>query len=137
MLRFLPDVFNDTFDELWSDPFFKKNSNYMRTDVRELDGNYLLDMELPGYKKEDITLELKDGYLNISALRNSTNEEKDDQGNILRQERYSGSCSRSFYVGENVKEGDIKASFENGELKITVPKNETPQVENKRYIPIE
>ena len=86
----------------------------MKTDVREVDGNYLLDMELPGYKKEDIHLELKDGYLNITAARNSSNEEKDDVGNIIRQERYSGSCTRNFYVGDSIREEDIRASFDNG-----------------------
>ena len=100
-------------------------------------GNYLLDMELPGYKKEDIHLDLKDGYLNITAAKNSSNEEKDDKGNIIRQERYSGSCARSFYVGNAIREEDIRASFDNGELKITFPKEESRKVEEKRFIPIE
>ena len=77
MMRFLPDVFTDTFEDMWKDPFFTKSNSCMKTDVRELDGNYLLDMELPGYKKEDIHLDLKDGYLNITAAKNSSNEEKD------------------------------------------------------------
>ena len=91
----------------------------MKTDITEKDGNYTLDMELPGCKKEDIHLELNDGYLNVSASHNTSKDEKDDKGNVIRQERYSGTFSRSFYVGENVKEEDIKASYENGELKIT------------------
>lgn len=137
MMRFLPDVFTDTFEDMWKDPFFTKSSSCMKTDVHEIDGNYLLDMELPGYKKEDIHLELKDGYLNITAAKNSSNEEKDDKGNIIRQERYSGSCARSFYVGDSIREEDIGASFDNGELKITFPKEESRKVEEKRFIPIE
>ena len=84
--------------------------------------SYMLDMELPGCKKEDIHLELNDGYLNVSASHNTSKDEKDDKGNVIRQERYSGTFSRSFYVGENVREEDIKASYDNGELKITFPK---------------
>lgn len=108
----------------------------MKTDITEKDGNYLLDMELPGCRKEDIHLELNDGYLNISAARNSTQEEKDNKGNIIRQERYSGSFSRSFYVGENIKEEDIRASYDNGELKITFPK-EVEKVPERKTIMIE
>ena len=136
MMRFLPDLFTDTFEDMWHEPFSTKNS-YMRTDVREVDGNYLLDMELPGYKKEDIQLDLQDGYLTITAARNSSNEEKDDRGNIIRQERYSGSCSRKFYVGSNIRREDIHASFANGELNITLPKHDMKIAEEKHYIPIE
>lgn len=139
-MKFLPglNLFDDAFDDMFFDPIFtKKNSNIMKTDVTEKDGNYLLDMELPGYGKDDIQIELKDGYLNISASKNTSNEEKDDKGNIIRQERYSGSCSRSFYVGENVKETDIKAKFENGELKIVLPADAPKKVEEKKFIAIE
>lgn len=136
-MKLLPGLFNDSFDDFFKDPFFKHSSELMKTDIHEVDNGYLLDMELPGYRKEDIQLELKDGYLNIQAERNTNDEEKDDKGNIIRQERYSGTCSRSFYVGETVKESDIKASFENGELKITVPKMDAPAVEEKRYIRID
>lgn len=93
-------------------------------------------MELPGCKKEDIHLELNDGYLNVSASHNTSKDEKDDKGNVIRQERYSGTFSRSFYVGENVKEEDIKASYENGELKITFPK-EQEKLPEKNTIMIE
>lgn len=98
-MKFLPglNLFDDAFDDMFFDPIFtKKSSNIMKTDVTEKDGNYLLDMELPGYGKEDIKIELKDGYLNVSASKNTSNEEKDDKGNVIRQERYTGSCSRSF-----------------------------------------
>ena len=97
-MKFLPglNLFDDAFDDMFFDPIFtKKSSNIMKTDVTEKDGNYLLDMELPGYGKEDIKIELKDGYLNVSASKNTSNEEKDDKGNVIRQERYTGSCSRS------------------------------------------
>ena len=94
----------------------------MKTDITEKDGYYTLDMELPGCKKEDIHLELKDGYLNVSAARNAKKEEKDAKGSLVRQERYSGTFSRSFYVGDKLSEEDIKAGYENGELKITFPK---------------
>ena len=87
-------------------------------------------------KKEDIHLELNDGYLNVSASHNTSKDEKDDKGNVIRQERYSGTFSRSFYVGENVKEEDIKASYENGELKITFPK-EQEKLPEKKTIMIE
>ena len=96
-----------------------------------------MNMELPGYKKEDIQMELKDGYLIINATKNIDNEEKDDEGHVIRRERYSGSCSRNFYVGEGIKEEDIKASFDNGELKISIPKDTVKQVEEKKYISIE
>ena len=138
-MKLLPgfNLFDSAFDDLFYDPFVKKTEGYMKTDVTEKDGNYLLDMELPGYKKEDIKLELKDGYLNVSAVRNNETSEKDDQGNIIRQERFSGSGSRSFYVGEGITEKDIKANYDNGELKIIVPKDAPKQVEEKRFIPID
>ena len=125
-MKFYPrsnSFFEDAFDDMFRSPFFtNSNDMCMKTDIAEKDGNYLLDMELPGCRKEDIHLELHDGYLNVSAARNSTQEEKDNKGNIIRQERYSGSFSRSFYVGENIREEDIRASYDNGELKITFPK---------------
>ena len=139
-MKFLPglNLFDDAFDDKFFDPnFTKKSSNIMKTDVTEKDGNYLLDMELPGYGKEDIKIELKDGYLNVSASKNTSNEEKDDKGNVIRQERYTGSCSHSFYVGDGVKETDIKAKFENGELKIVVPVDAPKEVEEKKFIAIE
>lgn len=136
-MKFLPDFFQDTFDELFYDPFFSKSSSYMKTDIKEQDGHYLLDMELPGFKKEDIQLELKNGYLSIHAKRDTNNEEKDKEGNIIRQERFSGNCSRNFYVGEGVKQSDIKANFDNGELKILIPKIDHKEVEEKKVIAIE
>lgn len=136
-MKFLPDIFNDNMEDLFYDPFFSKTSSYMKTDIKEKDGNYLLDMELPGYQKEDLQMELKNGYLNIRAVRNTNKEEKDEKGNIIHQERFSGSCSRNFYVGEGVTQADIKASFENGELKVVIPKIDHKEVEEKKFIPIE
>ena len=111
----------------------------MKTDVKETDAGYELDIDLPGYKKEDVKAELKDGYMTISAEKKSENDEKDDKsGKYLRRERYYGSCSRSFYVGEEVTEEDIKAKFEDGILKISVPKKEPqPAVEQTKTIAIE
>lgn len=127
----------DLFDDLFNDNYTSKTpANLMKTDIMEKNGYYELNMEVPGIQKEDIQLELKDGYLKITATRNSNNEEKDDQGRIVRQERFSGSCSRSFYVGDNVKQQDIKASFENGELKITIPTQAKKEEEETKYIPI-
>lgn len=138
-MKLLPGftAFDDVFENMFSDPFFKGNSNYMRTDVKEVDDNYVLDMELPGFNKDNIQIQLKDGYLNISATKSTNNDEADSQGNIIRQERYSGSCSRSFFVGEDIKPEDIKASYDNGELKISLPKTAPKQITVDNHIPIE
>ena len=109
----------------------------MKTDIREKDGKYMLDIELPGFKKEDIKVALKDGNLTISASHHETQEEKDAKGNVVRQERYSGSCSRSFYVGDSMKESDIKANYANGELKLEMPNPEKKVQEEEKYIAIE
>ena len=109
----------------------------MRTDVKEIDNNYVLEMELPGFNKDDISVELHEGYLTITGTKSSNVDEKDNNGNIIRQERFSGSCSRSFYVGDEVKQEDIKASYNNGELKISLPKTASKQIENRKYIQID
>lgn len=137
-MRFLPgfSLFDDAFNTFFDDSFHQ--NKIMKTDVLEKDGSYILNMELPGFKKEDIKMSLKDGYLTISAQRDDQKEEKDDKGNIVRQERYRGSCKRSFYVGTGLKEEDIKAKFEDGELKVTVPQEEARRIENEtKYISIE
>lgn len=138
-MKLLPGftAFDDVFENMFSDPFFKGNNNYMRTDVKEVNDNYVLDMELPGFNKDNIQIQLKDGYLNISATKSTNNDETDSQGNIIRQERYSGSCSRSFFVGEDIKPEDIKASYDNGELKISLPKSAPKQITTDNHIPIE
>ena len=109
----------------------------MSTDIQDLGDSYQMDMELPGYGKEDVKADLKDGYLTISAEHNSSHDEKDEKGNYVRRERYVGSCQRRFYVGKNVTQEDIRASFENGVLKMIIPKKEAPAVEEKKYIPIQ
>ena len=110
----------------------------MSTDVKESDAGYELHIELPGYKKEDVKAELKEGTLTISASTNTENSEKDENGKYIRRERFCGNCSRSFYVGDAVEQQDIKAKFEDGILKIFVPKKEAkPAVEEKKYITIE
>ncbi len=126
---------------IWMDfPFRTRTStNLMKTDVKETDNSYELDIDMPGFEKGDIKAELKNGYLTISASSSKNNDEKDKDGKYIRKERYSGSCSRSFYVGDDVKQEDIKAKFENGILKVSVPKKEEkPAVEeNNKYIAIE
>lgn len=113
-------------------------SAVMRTDVKESDAGYELHIELPGYKKEDVTAELKDGNLTIAASSKRECEEKKEDGKFIRKERYYGNCKRSFYVGEDVTEEDIKAKFEDGVLKLFVPKKEAkPAVEQKKFITIE
>jgi HSP20 family molecular chaperone IbpA len=110
----------------------------MQTDVEEKDNGYEITMNLPGFKKEDVKGEIKDGYLTVTASTNTSNDEKDKDGKFIRRERYSGTCSRSFYVGEDVTENDIKAKFTDGVLKIAVPKKEAkPAVEESKYIAIE
>ena len=110
----------------------------MKTDVKEKDDAFELDIELPGYSKDNVKAELKDGFLTVSATVEKNNDEKDKDGRYIRRERYSGSCSRSFYVGENVTEADIKAKFDNGILKINVPKIEAkPEIEQNHYVAIE
>jgi len=136
-MRFMPERSRayDLFDDMFAAPVFT-NSALMRTDIHEKDGKYLIDMDLPGFKKEDIQISLYNGNLTVTASRNETNEEKDDKGTLIRQERSSGSCSRSFYVGTGVKEGDIRASFENGTLKLEVPTEKEAEKEETKYIDI-
>ena len=130
------DVFDDMFDGfLTKEPMY--NTSVMKTDVYEKDGYYNLDIELPGYNKEDVQMDIMDGYLNIKATHNVSNEEKDNKGNLVRSERRFGSCSRSFYVGENIKAEDIKAKFDNGILNIVLPSKEQKSIETKQTVTIE
>ena len=137
----MPSIFGeDLFDDFFGYPFrgYEMNSSLMSTDIKDTDGGYEVTMNLPGVKKEDVKAELKDGYLTINASSNSSKDEKDDNGHYIRRERYSGSCSRSFYVGDQVTEADIKAKFEDGTLKLLIPKKEEKHaVEEKKYIAIE
>ena len=116
----------------------KRERNMMKTDIKEKDGNYVLDMDLPGCKKEDVSLKLEDGYLTVGAQRAVDKDEKDDNGNYIKRERYSGSCQRSFYVGNNVQESDIKAKFDSGILHVEIPTDKMNNaIEKKGYIAIE
>ena len=137
----LPSIFGeDLFDDSMDFPFrttrgYQNTHGLMQTDIRETKDGYELDVDLPGYDKKDISLELKDGYLTIRANRN---EEKEDKGHhYLRKERFTGSCSRSFYVGENVKETDVHAKFDNGILKLSFPKEEPKRLSGGSNIAIE
>ena len=139
----MPSIFgenllDDFFDFPFGSNYTATDSSLMKTDIKEMENGYEVTMNLPGVKKEDVKAELKDGCLTISASSNSNKDEKDEEGRYIRRERYSGSCSRSFYVGDAVTEADIKAKFENGTLTMMIPKKEgQPAVENKKYIAIE
>lgn len=134
-MRYYPG-FTHLFDDFFNDSFSSQNGA-LKTDIVEKDGMYELNMEVPGLKKEDIQIELSEGYLKVTANHASDKEEKDAQGKVVRKERYSGSCSRSFYVGDGYKQEDIKASFENGELKITLPTEAKKIEQTKQFISIE
>ena len=136
-----PSIFRDNIvDGFFGNPFGFDNVsvNAMKTDVKETKDGYQLLIDLPGVKKEDIHAELKDGYLTISATTAQNNDEQDSDGNYIRRERYTGSFSRSFYVGEDITETDIKAKFTDGVLNLEIPKKEpVPQVPEKKIIAIE
>ena len=146
----LPSIFRENlFDDMFNDfamfdPFStrdalygKRAKNLMKTDVRETDGTYELDIDLPGFKKEELELHLQDGYLTVSASKGLDKDEKDNEGRYIRRERYSGQCSRSFYVGEVVTENDIRAKFEDGILRLSIPKMEAKKLPERRVIAIE
>ena len=137
---FMPSIFGRTAMDHFSDNALSgyQTSGLMKTDIKETDTAYELAIDLPGVKKEDVKAELKDGYLNIGVSSSKSNDEKDEKGNYIRRERYTGSYSRSFYVGDGVTQDEVKAKFDNGVLKLTVPKKEAaPEVETNKYIAIE
>ena len=152
----LPSIFGESLFDDWMDFPFEKDfekeffpsknplygkhaKNMMKTDVKELDDHFEVDIDLPGFKKDEVSAQLKDGYLTISATKGLVKDEKDKKtGKYIRQERYAGSMSRSFYVGEDISQDEIKAKYENGILQLTIPKKEEkPAVEEKSYIAIE
>ena len=140
----MPSIFGESLlDDFFGfptmDSFVRGNtSGLMQTDVKEKDSDYEITMNLPGFKKEDVKGELKDGYLVVTASTSSDDGEKDKDGKYIRRERYSGTCSRSFYVGDDLTQEDIKAKFEHGTLKLMVPNKENrPKVEETRHITIE
>ena len=136
----MPSIFRDNLlDDFFDFPFDRYGTgSLMNTDIKDTDNGYEVTINMPGVKKEDVKAELRDGYLTIQASTDSNKEEKDSNGRYIRRERYSGSCSRSFYVGEDVQQEDIKAEFKHGILKLFVPKKEVkPVVEEKKHITIE
>lgn len=154
----LPSIFNNNlFDDFFGFPFYYDNraedkaekklyghhaGNLMKTDIKELDNGYELEIDLPGFKKDEIKAELNNGYLTVSAAKglDEDKEDKEDKktGKYIRRERYAGACQRSYYVGEDITEEDIKASFEHGILTLFVPKKEAkPAEEEKKYISIQ
>lgn len=146
----MPSIFGENlFDDFMDFPFEKeffgrknplygkREKNLMKTDVREVEGAYELDIDLPGFKKDEVTARLENGYLTISAAKGLNKDEQDKEGNYIRRERYTGAMSRSFYVGEDVRQEDIHAKFEDGILRLSVPKQEKKQVEENKFIAIE
>ena len=144
----VPSIFSDRFFDDWMVPSFRELENadrklygkhaarVMKTDVREHEDHYVLDIDLPGFKKDELDLKLENGYLTVSAEKGLDKEEKDKKGKMLCQERYVGAMQRSFYVGDLVTQEDIKAKFEDGVLQITVPKKEA-KLPERRTIMIE
>ena len=146
----LPSIFGENlFDDWFGFPAFpemrdidrklygKHAAHEMKTDVREHDDGYELDIDLPGFKKDELTLRLENGYLTVSAAKGLDEEHKDKKGKVIRRERYSGAMQRSFYVGDGVEETDVKAKYENGVLKLTIPKKEHKKLPEHHNIAIE
>ena len=146
----LPSIFGENlFDDWFGFPAFpemrdidrklygKHAAHEMKTDVREHDDGYELDIDLPGFQKDELTLRLQDGYLTVSAAKGLDEEHKDKKGKVIRRERYSGAMQRSFYVGDGVEETDVKAKYENGVLKLSIPKKEHKKLPEHHNIAIE
>ena len=147
----MPSIFGENlFDEFFDDdfpmipmrsirnPLYGKNAkNLMKTDVRETDNTYELDVDLPGFKKDEVTLELKDGCLTIQAVKGLDKDTSDKKGKYIRQERYAGACSRSFFVGEEIEPRDVSAKFEDGILRVSLPKRVKKELPRNSTIAIE
>ena len=147
----MPSIFGENlFDDFMDFPFDREffgrrplygnsEKNIMKTDVKETDNAYELDIDLPGFKKDEVTAKLENGYLTISAAKGLDEDEQEKKtGRYIRKERYAGACERSFYVGEDITHEDIKGEFKHGILKLSIPKKEAkPAVEEKKYITIE
>ena len=147
----MPSIFGENlFDEFFDDdfpmipmrsfrnPLYGKNAkNLMKTDVRETDNTYELDVDLPGFKKDEVQLDLKDGYLTISAAKGLDKDQEDKKGKYIRQERYAGACSRSFFVGEEIEPRDVSAKFEDGILRVSLPKRVKKELPRNSTIAIE
>ena len=156
-----PSLFNDNFDlfdRFYQDPWFgfddhefknlekklygHRAKNIMNTDIKESDSEYEMTIDLPGFKKDEVSVTLENGYLTISAAKGvgkdeAENEEEHKKGKYIRHERYSGSCQRSFYVGDALTVEDIKANFKHGILSLTIPKKEHKEIADNKYIAIE
>ena len=138
----MPSIFGENLFDDWMDSFEeeffgRKNplygnhaKNMMKTDVRETDGTYEVDIDLPGFKKEDISVSFENGYLTVSTNKTLDRDDKDKDGKYIRQERYAGSMSRSFFIGKNIPKEDIKAKYEDGVLRLSVPKKDIKVIEN-------
>ena len=142
----MPSIFGDSLFNNWMDfPFADMEKtlygnhaqNVMKTDIKETEEGYQLDIDLPGFKKDEVKAQLENGYLTIQAAKSTSQEEKDEKGKYIRRERYAGTMSRSFYVGEGITQNDIHAKFEDGILRLSVPKADKQAVEQKKYIAIE
>ena len=145
----MPSIFGESLFDDWFDDFdrqmqhmdrrlYGRNANReMKTDVREKEDGYEIDMDLPGFKKDQVELTLENGYLTVTANKGFDKDEKDDKGRMIRQERYAGSMQRSFYVGQNMTEEDVKARFEDGVLHLNLPKKDAKKVPEKKTICIE
>ena len=131
------DDFDKEFNRMMRALYGKHAQNMMKTDVRETDNSYELDIDLPGFKKDEIKVELDNGYLSISAAKGLDKDEEKKDGKYIRRERYAGAMNRTFYVGDNLTQQDIQAKFEDGILKISVPKKDVQQIEQNKYIAIE
>ena len=145
----LPSIFGENlFDDFFSDPFGmmvpqgrdplygKHAKNLMKTDVRETESTYELDVDLPGFTKDEVNVELKNGYLTIQATKGLDKDQSDKKGKYIRQERYAGACSRTFYVGEGVEPEDVTAKFENGILQLSIPKEAKKQLPKNTSVTI-
>ena len=131
------DDFDKEFNRMMRPLYGKHAQNMMKTDVRETDNSYELDIDLPGFKKDEIKVELDNGYLSISAAKGLDKDEEKKDGKYIRRERYAGAMNRTFYVGDNLTQQDSQAKFEDGILKISVPKKDVQQIEQNKYIAIE
>lgn len=142
-MMLIPSIFGeDLFDDWMRMPLERRGADQrlqmMKTDIKDVEGGYELSIDLPGFSKEDMKLQLKDGYLTIQAARTENKDEKDNKGKYVRRERYCGQCSRSFYVGKSILQEDVHAKYEDGVLKVTFPKEDTKkEVEDKKFIAIE
>lgn len=129
----------DLFDDIFDEPMFGRNDNkIMKTDIKETENGYEIIVDLPGYNKNNLHISIEEGYLTVNAKQEKEHNEKDNHGKFVRRERFFGECSRSFYVGEDIKEEDIKASYKDGVLTIDIPKvDQSKKIPEKKYIQIE